>query len=410
MGDAVHVVDLRGQQQLADIGEDPVGLDAAGAVRRGVDRARDTAGIKTLDDLDELDHALAQVRRALDVEPVGLGHEHAGADQQVAEACARTDAGVPVMGRVGLGEKLRMVPLAGQEHALPRHEHVVEDHHPGGLAVARAERRRLLPRPARRAGDDGHAIRIHRHRAADREVRIVFRHVAAGHDQIFVDIGGGGDDRLGAPDDDAVWPAPGDVDVGIAHGLFVRAARAVALAVGHGDAEGEVVRLHPVEIGEEALVQRAAALPVHAPGRLVDRVEAVLGEIALGAAGALAGEAYRFELVELVGGRAVDVEEAVDLGARALFDRHHRMPVTRVARQIVGDPERGHARREARLVGDRRHRVAVHIDTRRQAPQRLAVILGGHEHRSAPVQPTCASRCLTASAIRSTRSAFSQIG
>jgi len=38
MGEALHVVDLRRQQQLADIGEDAVGLDIAGRIRLAVDR------------------------------------------------------------------------------------------------------------------------------------------------------------------------------------------------------------------------------------------------------------------------------------------------------------------------------------------------------------------------------------
>ena len=195
--------------------------------------------------------------------------------------------------------------------------------------------------------------------------------------------------------------------VRIAHGLGMGAARAVALAVGHGDAEGEILRLHAVEIGEEALVQGAARLLIDAPRRLVDRVEPVLSQIALGAAGVLADEAHRLQLVELVGGRAVDVEEAVDLGAGALLDRRHRMPVALVAREIVGEPERSHARPEARLVGDGGHLIAIDIDARREAPQRFPVFFAGHQHTASSAQPACASRCRTASAIRSTRWAFS---
>ena len=214
-----------------------------------------------------------------------------------------------------------MVPLTGEEHALPRDEHVVENHHAGGLAITGAEFRRLLPRAARRACDDGDAVGIHRHRAAEREVAVVLGHVAARHDQIFVDIGGGGDDRLRSPYHDTVGPAPRDMHVRIAHGLGMGAERAVALAVGHGDAEGEVLRLHAVEVRDEALMQGASCLLIDAPGRLMDRVEPVLSQIALGAAGVLADEAHRLQLVELIGGRAIDVEEAVDLGAGAFLHR-----------------------------------------------------------------------------------------
>jgi hypothetical protein len=49
------------------------------------------------------------------VEAVGLGHQRAGADQQVAEAGARGDAGVAVVGGVGIGERRAVAPFAGEE-------------------------------------------------------------------------------------------------------------------------------------------------------------------------------------------------------------------------------------------------------------------------------------------------------
>ena len=182
---------------------------------------------------------------------------------------------------------------------------------------------------------------------------------------------------------------------------------AVALAVGHGDAEGEVLRLHPMEVGEEALVQGAAGFLVDPPGRLVDGVEAVLGQIALGAAGVLTDETHRLQLVELVGGRAIDVEEAVDLGAGALLHRRHDVPVALVSRKIVHQSQRCDSGPEAGLVCDRGDLIAIDIDPGREPPERLPVLLAGHQHPASPVQPACASLCRIASAIRSTRSAFS---
>ena len=103
VGQAVHVVDLRGQEQLADVGEDGVGHDAAAAVVDAVDRGRHPAGEEALDDGDELDHGVADVAVAVGVEAVGLHHEGAGADQQVAEAGPGADARVAVVGGVGDG-------------------------------------------------------------------------------------------------------------------------------------------------------------------------------------------------------------------------------------------------------------------------------------------------------------------
>ena len=71
-----------------------------------------------------------------------------------------------------------------------------------------------------------------------------------------------GDDRLGAADDDAVGPPLLDVHVDVGIGLLARALGAVALGVGHGDAERQVLVLDLMQVGEEALVIVGAAVVV----------------------------------------------------------------------------------------------------------------------------------------------------
>jgi len=103
--ETVHVVDLRGQQQLADVGEHRLGHEVAGQpIGARIDARRHAAGIEALDDLDELDHRLAQAGLGARVQSIGLAHRRAGADQQVAEAGARADAGVAVVRGVAVGE------------------------------------------------------------------------------------------------------------------------------------------------------------------------------------------------------------------------------------------------------------------------------------------------------------------
>ena len=75
-----------------------------------VDAGRDAAGVEALDDLDQLDHRLAQVVLLAGIEAVRLAHQRAGADQEVAEAGARGDAGVAVMRRVVVGQQRRVLP------------------------------------------------------------------------------------------------------------------------------------------------------------------------------------------------------------------------------------------------------------------------------------------------------------
>jgi hypothetical protein len=174
------------------------------------------------------------------VEAVGLGHQRAGADQQVAVAGARGDAGVAVVGGVGIGDLGAVPPFAGEEDALPGHEDAVEQAHRGALAVAVGEAAPPPRRAARRGAPPGQARRVDRHRAAHGVIGVGFGHRAARHHQQLVHVGPAGDDGLGAGNHDAVGAALDDMHVGIRVGLGVRPLRAVALGVGHGDADGEV--------------------------------------------------------------------------------------------------------------------------------------------------------------------------
>jgi hypothetical protein len=175
--DAVHVVDLGGQQQLADVGEHRVGHEAVAVlVGLGVDAGGHAAGEEALGDGDELDHLLAQVGFPARIKAVGLAHQRARADQQVAKTGACADAGVAVVRGVAVGQVARMLPFAGVEHVVHGHEHALENAHAGALAVFAAEQgvavlQRLAGAPGG-AGDDGQARRIDRHGAADGEVGV----------------------------------------------------------------------------------------------------------------------------------------------------------------------------------------------------------------------------------------------
>ena len=151
------------------------GIDGPRRVLRAIDRGGDPAGIEALDDLDELDHGVADMIVPVGIETVGLDHQGAGADQEIAEAGARADAGMAVMGRVGGREKAALLVFAGEEDALMRHEDVVEHDDAGRLAVFGRELGRRLAGPAGRPRDDGDA-RAHRPaRRSKRRSRILRR-------------------------------------------------------------------------------------------------------------------------------------------------------------------------------------------------------------------------------------------
>ena len=66
-----------------------------------------------------------------------------------------------------------------------------------------------------------------------------------------------GDDGLGPANDDTVGAAFLDVEIDIGIGLGARPLGPVALGIGHGDAQRQILGLDMLEIGLEALMIRA---------------------------------------------------------------------------------------------------------------------------------------------------------
>ena len=265
-----------------------------------------------------------------------------------------------------------------------RHEHVVEDHHPGRLPVFRGELRRRLAGPARWARDDGHAGRVDRDRAAHGARAVLRRVGAARHHQELVHVRRAGHDRLGAADDDAVRPPLRDVHVAVRVRLLARPLRAVAHGIRHGDPERQVRVLDPMHVGQETPGVVGAVGVVDAPGRLKDAVQRVVGEVALRAARHPAHQPHRFELVQEVLRRLVDVQHAVDgLAGRALAGGHDGRVLGRVG-ELVGDADRVDAGREQGLVGDALDPATIHEHPRLVGAQGVPVAGSIHQHGRLP--------------------------
>ena len=308
------------------------------------------------------------------IKAVGFAHQGAGTNQEVAKPGARANAGVAVVRGVAVGQVARMLPFAGIKHAVPGHEHLVEHHHAGALAVLAAEQRLamldLFAGPPGRARNDGDAGRIDRHGAADGKVRVLAAHVAAWHDQEFMHIRRAGHDGLGARDDDAFGIAFDDMQVAVDVRLLVRAPAAVALGVGHGDAQRQVLVLHAVQVIEKAGgVLGGAARVVDTGGHLADGVECVVRQVTLGAAGFLANQPHRFKLVQQVTAAGVDVRQPVDALAAGVLHGGHEGRVLFFQRVVVGQRNRIDAGAEAALVGHAVHRPAVQENARLVASQ-----------------------------------------
>ena len=75
VGYAVHVVYLRGQQQLADIGKHRLGHPGAAGILYTINRGSDATGKETLNQFDEFGHAVTQVRHVIHIETVSFSHQ-----------------------------------------------------------------------------------------------------------------------------------------------------------------------------------------------------------------------------------------------------------------------------------------------------------------------------------------------
>ena len=186
---AMHVVDLRGQQQLADVGEDRFRHPRPAGVLNAIDRRRHAAGKEAFYQLDQLGHAVSQMGDGIHIETVGLGHERTGTDQQVSETSARADAAVSVVVGVGRHQMLGVVMLTRKEHLIPGHQHLIKMAHGSALAIFGTEMRCRLTGPARRPRNNRQPLGINGYRTADRKVGILLAHGSAWHYQQLVHVG-----------------------------------------------------------------------------------------------------------------------------------------------------------------------------------------------------------------------------
>ncbi len=281
---------------------------------------------------------------------------------------------------IGGGQKSALLNLASQKHPRVRHEHIIEHHNADRLAVMGGKLRRRFTRAPGRPRHNRHALRINRHGAAHSKILIPRCMGAAGHDQEFVHIRRAGNDGLGAGNHNPVLAPLLDMHISIAVGLKAGAFRAVALGIRHGDAKGEVLVLHLVQIGQKPLRIIRAVVGVQSVGRLINPVQRVMGKIALGAAGDLADQPHRIELFQQIIRALVDMQHAVDDLARRALQRQHQGLMFRRMGEIIGHAHRIDTGKQQRLIRHAFHARTIDEHARGIAAQRLAVIGGGHQH------------------------------
>ena len=123
------------------------------------------------------------------------------------------------------------------------------------------------------------------------------------------------------------------------------------------------------------IVQKAGAVlgaasgVVNAGADLANRVQRVVRQVALGAAGFLADQAHRLQLVEQVAAAGVDVGQTVDQFAAGVLHRGHDGRVARLQCVVVGQRNGIDTGCKAWLVGYAGHSLSVQKNPGFVAPQ-----------------------------------------
>ena len=252
-------------------------------------------------------------------DPLVVGHQPGGADEDVPHPHLAPAVTLPVERREPLNHLAALVVFAGQENALVGDEDVVEDNqrllapvarvaHVQGAVLQLAGIRGLAPK------DEGDAGSRRRYREGDRELAFVLSHRGGGHDQYLVGVEGAGLVRLGAADHYALRCPVHDVDEHVRVVLVTGAESAVSLHVGHRAIQHHVLLLDPADVIVEPPVVIGAVLEVALIGDRVQRVQAVHPHAPLEAGrGPPAQHPLHQHLVGEVLGALVDVGEAADL-------------------------------------------------------------------------------------------------
>jgi len=116
------------------------------------------------------------------------------------------------------------------------------------------------------------------------------------------------------------------------------------------------------------------------PGALVQRVQRIMRQIALRAAGFTADQAHGFQLGQQIIPAAIHMQHAIGQAPAAFLRRRHQPGVFSAMCEIIGHANGIDAGREQGLIRHTRHLAAIDENARLQRPERFPVISGSHQH------------------------------
>ena len=112
----------------------------------------------------------------------------------------------------------------------------------------------------------------------------------------------------------------------------------------------------------------------------MQRIQRVMRQIALRAAGFTANQAHRFKLRQQIIAAVIHMQHAIDEPPAAFLRGRHQPGIFGAMREIIGYTNGIDAWRQQGLIRDTRHLTAIHENARLQRPERFPIISGSHQH------------------------------
>ena len=275
--------------------------------------------------------------------------------------------------------------LAVKEDTVIGHEHVIkhgQGFHAAELRVAHVHLGvlQLAGIAALTAHDQEQAGRVQRNGEGCGVILVLGAHGDGGHHDDLMGVQNAGLVRLRAADHDAVGTALHHAQEQIRILLGMRRLAAVALRVGHGSVDGQVVLLTVHHELLEILMIVGAVLFIYLVGGGEHGVEGVHADAALEAGGGhLAAQPLHLHLVPQVVGGLMDMGETVDTRSGIGGDHGHQILILRHLGQIIGHTDGVQGRTQDGIFGGIFDLLTEHIDLHVDLLDGFDVLLACHK-------------------------------
>ena len=320
------------------------------------------------------------------LDAVVLGSQSGSTDQGVANADLAAAVALTMIAGETLDDHAGELILTVQEDVLVGDKDVVQNNQSllaAELGVTNVDRGTLFHLTGvagLTAVDHVHTLGVGGASEGNSPILVSLAHGDGGPEDVPVRVDGTGLVALGAADHDTILTALHDMDIHVGISLLAGGLGTVALGVGHGAVDGQVVVLNEGQELLEVLMIVGAILLVNLVGGREDSVEGVHTDAALEAgSGLLAQQTLHLHLVHQVLSGLMQVGEAVDLLAGQAGVNGHQICVLGILCGSIGHSNAVDGGTDHGVIHPVLDFLAEHVNTGVQLAQAFNILLCGHQ-------------------------------